>query len=91
MIIVGWGKKVKVLGEVRERACINCGNYCRWQVVQTYSYASLYFIPLGKLRRAYFLICPICQHGYQLTDESQARDLLAEAVSADLGIPRNSE
>jgi len=86
MIIVGWGDKLKILGEAYLSPCANCNNEVVWQVVETSKKMSLYFVPLAKWNKQYFLMCPVCNDAIQLKDKKEAQDLLLEVVEGKTGL-----
>jgi transcription elongation factor Elf1 len=80
MILVGWGGKQKKLGETFLIACPNCNNDTVWQVIETSKRITLYFVPVAKWAKEYFLVCPVCSAGLQLRDRDEAEDLLLQVL-----------
>jgi hypothetical protein len=78
MIVFGWGSEAKVLGSVGCAQCPNCANEATWQVLESSRRASLYFVPVAKWNRRYFVACPICHYGAELKDREHAESVLAE-------------
>jgi hypothetical protein len=80
MILVGWGKGSKVLGEGFFHTCQNCGNTNRFHVVEQSRNVNLYFLPVAKFAYEYFYVCPICYCGAPVADRSLCQRLLANAL-----------
>ena len=68
--IFGWGvPRHTDHGAVELRKCPHCHNERRWHLVETTSWFTLFFIPIFSTGRRWELLCPICDFGYELTDE----------------------
>jgi hypothetical protein len=80
MILFGWGKGTKVLGDGFFHTCRNCGNTSRFHVVEQSRKVTLYFIPVAKFAYEYFYVCPICSCGAQVTDREVCQRILAAAL-----------
>jgi len=89
VIIVGWGDKLKILGEAYLIPCSNCNNKVVWQVVETSKKVSLYFVPLAKWKKQYFLMCPVCNDAIKLKDKKEAQDLLLEVLEGKTDVLEN--
>ena len=81
MIIFGWGIKNKVLGRSWVYECGNCGNQKLWEVIMSWRYFSLFFIPVIKTNIEYIHACPICNRGEELSSRAEAQALLGEALA----------
>lgn len=53
--------------------CDRCGRYGRYQVYMTYTYLSLFFIPVFKWNRKYYAKSNCCGTVYELNPEIGAR------------------
>lgn len=53
--------------------CPVCGGYGRYQVFMTYTSLSLFFIPILKWGRRYYVTMSCCQSVYELTPEAGRR------------------
>lgn len=80
MIIYGWGKKHRVMGDGPVGKCTHCNNSGTFQVIEVCNSASLYFVTVAKWGKTYFLVCPICSNGLKLPDKSAAQDLLVAGL-----------
>lgn len=66
MFIAGWGKDNKKIAEAGIRRCDNCNNYTTWEIYKTSKKTTLYFIPIAKWKKKYFLVCTTCNASYEL-------------------------
>ncbi len=80
MIIAGWGKNAKKIAFSGINRCPNCKNWAPTNVYELATKASLYFIPVAKFNRKYYLVCSLCQAGWEL-DEKAKETLLRESVT----------
>lgn len=67
--------------------CEQCGSYGRYQVFMTYLCLSLFFIPVLKWGRRYYVRMSCCSALYELNDETGrriARGETAEIKASDL-------
>ncbi len=58
--IWGFGKARKNTGVLVQESCNKCGTSQKMNIVMEYSYGSLFFIPIVKLNKKFFVICPGC-------------------------------
>jgi len=56
----GWGTKSKEYDYFVNTPCDNCKGFQPKQVVGTYSYISLFFIPIIRWNKQYYLACNEC-------------------------------
>ena len=89
MIIFGWGGRHKVLGEGFFIGCPNCGNATQWPVVETSKHVSLYFVPIAKWNKQYWMVCPVCSCGVELPSRELAQRVLAAALQDATEIPEH--
>lgn len=67
--------------------CERCGQYGRYEVMMTYMYFSLFFLPLFKWKKRYFVKTSCCNSLYQLDSRvgrALARGAEVEITSRDL-------
>lgn len=70
MIIWGYKSYQKELGQTQSTIkCSHCHNASPWQVTETGRRFTLYWIPLFPYSRKYFLACPVCQYGKEISKE----------------------
>lgn len=73
MIIV-WGSKgyQEILGQHGAvNTCSHCNNDVNMQVMEIGRKFTLFWIPLFKFGRKYYLTCPVCNYGHELTKEQK--------------------
>ncbi|MFW0862649.1 MAG: zinc-ribbon domain-containing protein [Candidatus Komeilibacteria bacterium] len=80
MLIFGWGKKSKKIADVGLMTCRNCMNVAGAEVRELSNKASLYFVPVAKWNKKYYLVCPVCDAGFEL-DEKSMNELLASVAN----------
>lgn len=69
MILI-WGSRVKekILGYLKEQHCCNhCNNTSRFMVFMRRRWFTLFWISLFPTDTRYYLCCPICHHGGELS------------------------
>ena len=67
--IVGGGQNQKLLDFNQMIICPSCGQYGHIQVVMVYNYISLFFIPLIKWKKRYFVQMSCCKNTCELPQE----------------------
>ena len=67
-LFIGYGTKLKLLGELAERTCPRCHNTTVWSRVERYRYLSLFFVRVACWQREQLDACPVCGHAEALTD-----------------------
>ena len=68
--IMGLSDKQDKLDFIQTAICPSCGSYGRIEVYCVYSYFSLFFIPLIKWNRRYFIKMSCCGMGCELDKET---------------------
>lgn len=69
-LICGVSQGKKVLDLEKAVICSQCGAFGRYQVFMTYTYFSLFFIPLFKWNRRYYVQMSCCNAVYELNPEA---------------------
>ena len=67
--VFGISQGKKMLDYAKTVICAQCGGYGRYQVFMTYSYFSLFFIPIIKWNRHYYVQMSCCSTVYELDPE----------------------
>ena len=80
ILIGGWGKKSKKIADAGLLKCKNCNNTAAFEVRELASTASLFFVPVAKWNKKTYLVCPICEAGYELS-EDDTKKLLQDVAS----------
>ena len=78
--VFGVSSKEESIDFTQTKVCSNCGAYGRFEVYLTYSYFSLFFIPLIKWKRKYFVRTTCCDSLYTI-DEDLGKDIERGDVS----------
>lgn len=74
--IFGGGVKQKAMGSTSQRNCPRCHNTTPWIVYDTTKYFSLFFIPVARWGKRYFISCPICGETIALDSRDEARGFI---------------
>ncbi|WP_051226908.1 zinc-ribbon domain-containing protein [Butyrivibrio sp. MC2013] len=61
--------------------CDHCGNDHQWQLINIWTWFTLYFIPIIPLYKKSILICPICEYGIKVNKHNKA-DIMKEIVTS---------
>ena len=69
-IIFGTRQTVKKIGDVGVYRCDHCNNVIVFQVMIIRKWFTLFWIPIFPYSIQYYIICPICQYGGELTKEN---------------------
>lgn len=72
--IAGTATKEKKLDFTQSIVCEICGSYGRYEVFMTYSYFSLFFIPIFKWNKKYYVLTSCCNTTY-LLDKDIGQDI----------------
>jgi len=73
LFIMGINTGRKELYLSQEIQCPHCGQYGRYTVYMTYTVLSLFFIPVLKWNRRYYVTCSHCQTSWELDKETGKR------------------
>lgn len=77
MVLFGWGRESVKISDAGILKCNNCKNYTTFEIRATARKVSLYFIPVAKWDRKYYLVCITCQYGFEI-DEKSKNDILED-------------
>lgn len=69
LVVYGWGKKGKKIGYIGIDKCPNCKNYTHLYLYEYANNVNLYFVPIVKWNKKIYVVCPICDSGYELNEE----------------------
>jgi hypothetical protein len=85
-IIFGWNYQVNSpYGPVEQHQCPNCLHTEPWQLIRVSRYVTLFFIPILRHHREYWICCPNCNFGTKLDkDEFRNYKSIIEINSAFL-------
>ncbi|MGX8850549.1 zinc-ribbon domain-containing protein [Amedibacillus sp. YH-ame10] len=68
-VIYGSGTKVEKWQYIGRRFCRSCSDFTNFYIGRKISYYSLFFIPIVKIPKAYYVMCNTCDIGFELTKE----------------------
>lgn len=60
----------KKIIDVHSEKCLVCHNTVVFKLVETARKFTMYWIPVAKWSKKYYLICPICEHGREVSKDS---------------------
>lgn len=83
VLAVGWGERVRDLGEGPVGTCTNCSNVSGFRVIETSRKATVMFVPVAKWSTEYWVACPICERAAPLASREEAQQLVAESMKAN--------
>lgn len=69
MIVAGWGKGLRPIGYWGILKCSNCKNYTHFNLCELSNNIKLYFITVAKYNKKKYLVCPVCECGFDVTEE----------------------
>ena len=68
IFIFGLGKITKRnYGSLHDKKCKFCQENNEYELLRTITWFTLFFIPIIPYRFMYYLVCPNCEHGYEIT------------------------
>lgn len=79
--IAGVSSKQKLLDFHQTIICPHCGSYGRYEVLMEYMYLSLFFIPLFKWNKRYYVKSTCCNTIYNISNELGERIARGESVT----------
>ena len=79
-VLAGWGGGAKAIAYAGIAKCENCKNYGHYYLVEASKKASVLFVPIAKWSKKYYLVCSICEVGFEVT-ESEKQEILVDSVS----------
>jgi len=59
----------------QQKYCNHCHNTSSWHLVKHQTRVSFFFIPLIPIKSRYYYLCPICQHGDEISKDDHYRML----------------
>lgn len=57
----------------QQNHCFHCNNTTNWHLAKHQSNFSLFFLPLFSVKTRYYYLCPICNHGNEISSEEYQR------------------
>ena len=71
LFLFGWGKDVKKISYLGMDFCENCKNVSHYYMYETSKKVNIYFIPVARYNKKYFVACDICKYGYEVNNEEK--------------------
>lgn len=68
-MFVGYSKGGKKTGYAGLHRCENCNNITNFHLIESSFKPTVMFIPVAKFDLKYYVICSLCERGYQLEKE----------------------
>lgn len=68
-LIFGISSKEENIEFTKTIVCPNCGGYGRLEFFKTYTYFSLFFIPIFKWNKKYYIRSTCCESLYEMDEE----------------------
>ena len=71
VILYGTKKFKRVKGQTRTNYhCTHCGKDSRWQLINLWTWFTLFYIPLLPVNKKRMLICPFCNWGVKINNDN---------------------
>ncbi len=84
-LLIGMNQRQKQLEFVQTVLCPACGRYGRYQVFMTCNVFTLFFLPIARWNRRYYVQTTCCQKRYELNPEVGRRIESGEQVTITPG------
>lgn len=82
MILCGIRNFKSVKGKsIKSIHCEYCGNDSKWQLINLWTWFTLFFIPLFPIWKKKMLICPACNYGMKINQKNEEQ--IMEEVELD--------
>lgn len=69
LLIFGVDEKTKSIEYIKTMVCSNCGKYGRYEIYMTYTCFSLFFLPIIKWNKHYYVKTTCCSTLYELNKD----------------------
>jgi len=79
--IAGMSSKQDKLDFSQTVVCSNCGKYGRYEIIMEYMYFSLFFIPILKWNKKFYIISSCCGSTYSIDKELGNRIARGENIT----------
>lgn len=79
MIVFGWGKDAKKIAYLGIVKCSRCRNYSHHFIYEVAKKINVYFIPVAKYDKKYFVACNVCNGGLEI-EEAQKQEFLQKSL-----------
>ena len=72
--------KPYIVTSQQSKYCYHCHNTTYWNIVKHQTRFSLFFLPILPIKSKYYFLCPICNHGDEIT-QSEYTNLINESTT----------
>ena len=73
-IIFGAGENIKEqFSLAKSDHCFHCNNTTRWTATKVQKHISLFFMPVLPYKTKYYIACPICNKGQEVSEQEFER------------------
>lgn len=80
LFLFGWGKDVKKISYLGMDYCENCKNISHFYMYEMSKKVDVYFIPVARFHKKYFVACDICKYGNEVNNEEK-NELIMRFIS----------
>lgn len=81
--IFGIENKDKEIKDIKNVLCNNCGSFTSYKLIKSYTFFHIFFIPLFKWNKKYFLISRCCNNVWEIPYD------IGEKLEGEDSIPMN--
>lgn len=61
--------KPEITVSQQQNHCFRCNNTSNWHIAKHQTSFSLFFLPIFPVKTRYYYLCPICNHGDEISSE----------------------
>lgn len=66
---IGTIPSYKKIIDIYSEKCSFCNNIVVFKLMESAKKFTMYWIPVAKLGKKYYVVCPICEHGHEISKE----------------------
>jgi hypothetical protein len=59
----------------QQKHCYHCNNTNYWHLAKHETRISLFFLPILPIKTRYYFLCPICNHGDEISSDEYQRQI----------------
>lgn len=76
---IGTIPSYKKITDIYSEKCPICHNTVVFKLVESAKKFTMYWIPIAKWSKKYYAVCPICEHGQEVSKE-KAEELMGKFI-----------
>ena len=76
---IGTIPSYKKITNIYSKDCSICHNNVVFELVEVAKKFTMYWIPMAKWNKKYYINCPICEHGKEIS-EQEAQELIKQFI-----------